>query len=80
MNYWPAEVTGLGELQDQFFRYLEMLRRRFGSETAEEVKRMPNHRLERDLLTSKLAVPDVLLPAEDAAGRTPLAQLELMSG
>ncbi len=26
MNYWPAEVTGIGELQDQFFRYLEMLR------------------------------------------------------
>lgn len=26
MNYWPAEVCGIGELHDQFFRYLEMLR------------------------------------------------------
>ncbi len=26
MNYWPAEVTGLSELHDQFFRYIEMLR------------------------------------------------------
>ena len=26
MNYWPAEVCGLSELHDEFFRYLEMLR------------------------------------------------------
>jgi alpha-L-fucosidase 2 len=26
MNYWPAEVCGLGALHDQFFRYIEMLR------------------------------------------------------
>jgi len=26
MNYWPAEVCGLGELHEQFFRYIEMLR------------------------------------------------------
>ncbi len=26
MNYWPAEVTGLSELHEQFFGYLELLR------------------------------------------------------
>ena len=26
MNYWPANVCGMPELHDQFFRYLEMLR------------------------------------------------------
>ncbi|MDZ4798428.1 MAG: glycoside hydrolase family 95 protein [Bryobacteraceae bacterium] len=26
MNYWPAEVTGLSDLHDEFFRYIEMLR------------------------------------------------------
>ncbi|MDX2149254.1 MAG: glycoside hydrolase family 95 protein [Bryobacteraceae bacterium] len=26
MNYWPAEVTALSELHDQFFRYIERLR------------------------------------------------------
>jgi len=26
MNYWPAEVCGLGGLHDPFFRYIEMLR------------------------------------------------------
>jgi alpha-L-fucosidase 2 len=26
MNYWPAEVCGIGELHDQFFQYIEMLR------------------------------------------------------
>jgi alpha-L-fucosidase 2 len=26
MNYWPAEVCGLGALHDPFFRYIEMLR------------------------------------------------------
>ena len=25
MNYWPAEVCGLSELHEEFFRYLEML-------------------------------------------------------
>lgn len=26
MNYWPAEVCGLADLHDQFFKYIEMLR------------------------------------------------------
>ncbi|MBI1918310.1 MAG: radical SAM protein [Planctomycetes bacterium] len=58
--------------------YLDMLRRRFGPETAAQVERMSSHRLERDLLTGKLAVPDVLLSVNDAEShRTPLVQLEL---
>src|SRR5262249_20059123 len=52
-------------------RYLDMLRRRSGPETAAEVERMTSHRLERDLLTGQLTVPDILLPAEDTVGRTP---------
>jgi radical SAM superfamily enzyme YgiQ (UPF0313 family) len=61
-------------------RYLDRLRHRFGPETVAQVEQMTAHRLERDLLTGKLVVPDVLLPAADATGRTPLAQLELAAG
>src|SRR5438477_6527899 len=62
-------------------RYLDMLRRHFGPDTAEQVERMPSHRLERDLLNGRLAVPEVLLPAEDGKSHgTPLVPLELASG
>jgi hypothetical protein len=43
-------------------RYLGMLAARFGRGTVEAVQRMTAHRLERDLLTGKLSVPDTLLP------------------
>jgi alpha-L-fucosidase 2 len=33
MNYWPAEVCGLGALHDPLFRYIEMLRP-YGEKTA----------------------------------------------
>lgn len=44
--------------------YLALLAARFGPGAVEHVRRMTEHRLERDLLTGKLAVPDRLLPAE----------------
>jgi radical SAM superfamily enzyme YgiQ (UPF0313 family) len=47
-------------------RYLDMVRRRFGPETAAHVQQMTTYRLERDLLTGKLQVPAVTLPAEGA--------------
>ncbi len=36
MNYWPAEVTGLGELHEPFLRFLAALRER-GRKTARDV-------------------------------------------
>jgi radical SAM superfamily enzyme YgiQ (UPF0313 family) len=45
-------------------RYLAMLAARFGHDTLTHVRQMTSHRLERDLLTGKMAVPDRLLPAE----------------
>ncbi len=44
-------------------RYLAMLAARFGPGTVENVRRMTEHRLERDLLTGRMSAPDVLLPA-----------------
>jgi radical SAM superfamily enzyme YgiQ (UPF0313 family) len=56
-------------------RYLEMVGRKFGAETVEDIRRMTNARLERDLLTGKLEVPPTLLPREDtAAGLLTLGQ------
>jgi radical SAM superfamily enzyme YgiQ (UPF0313 family) len=52
-------------------RYLDMLSRRFGEGTAEEIRWMTEYRLERDLLTGRLQVPPTLLPV----GRTPLEVL-----
>ncbi len=46
--------------------YLEMLGRRFGSETVAQIREMTGHRLERDLLTGRLEVPAVTLPEEGA--------------
>jgi radical SAM superfamily enzyme YgiQ (UPF0313 family) len=47
--------------------YLEMMQRRFGSETLAEIRRMTAHRLERDLLSGRLDVPLITLPAETTA-------------
>jgi radical SAM superfamily enzyme YgiQ (UPF0313 family) len=57
--------------------YLEMVRRRFGPETVAHIGQMAGYRLERDLLTGKLRVPPVTLPAEDAPrGPAELQQLQ----
>ncbi|MBN9122097.1 MAG: radical SAM protein [Planctomycetes bacterium] len=45
--------------------YLEMVGRRFGAKSVEDVRRMTAHRLERDLLTGALSVPPTLLPSDD---------------
>jgi hypothetical protein len=47
--------------------YLDMVRRRFGSETVTHLRDMASHRLERDLINGKADVPLVTLPREDAA-------------
>lgn len=52
-------------------RYLEMIERRFGTETVSEIRKMTDYRLERDLLTGKLEVPPTHLPREEAA-RAPM--------
>src|SRR5262249_49394188 len=46
-------------------RYLDMVRGRFGEGTVEDIRRMTAHRLERDLLSGALAVPEALLPREE---------------
>jgi radical SAM superfamily enzyme YgiQ (UPF0313 family) len=57
-------------------RYLEMIRRRFGTETVAQIQEMTGSRLDRDLLSGKLDVPSVLLPSEDAAsGKRELLQV-----
>ncbi len=62
-------------------RYLDRVQRRFGAETVAQMRQMTAHRLDRDLLTGQLAVPQVLLPTEETeTGRTPLMQLELAAG
>lgn len=45
--------------------YLEMIRSRFGPDTVAQIEQMTRCRLERDLLTEKLATSDDLLPAEE---------------
>ncbi|MFO0843035.1 MAG: radical SAM protein [Gemmataceae bacterium] len=47
--------------------YLAMIEGRFGAATADHLRQMTSHRLERDLLRGTLGVPEVLLPAEDAS-------------
>jgi radical SAM superfamily enzyme YgiQ (UPF0313 family) len=44
--------------------YLEMMESKFGLAAADHIRHMTCHRLDRDLLTGKLDMPDVLLPAE----------------
>ena len=53
--------------------YLEMIRRRFGAKSIEDIRRMTAHRLERDLLTGALDVPPTLLPPDDSSA--PAAEL-----
>lgn len=59
-------------------RYLDMIERRFGRVTVSEIERMTGYRLTRGLLDGTLAVPDVLLPQEDApASWQPVEELQL---
>lgn len=44
--------------------YLEMVERRFGQTTVEQIRRMTSHRLERDLLNGKMAVAATVMPRE----------------
>jgi radical SAM superfamily enzyme YgiQ (UPF0313 family) len=43
-------------------RYLDMVARRFGPETVAHIRHMASHRLERDLLQGKVAIPQSVLP------------------
>ncbi|GIW78357.1 MAG: hypothetical protein KatS3mg105_0164 [Gemmatales bacterium] len=45
-------------------RYLDMIARRFGPAAVAQIRSMTSHRLERDLLSGKLNVPDVLFPRQ----------------
>jgi radical SAM superfamily enzyme YgiQ (UPF0313 family) len=57
-------------------RYLEMIARRFGAETVEQIRQMTGYRLERDLLSGKMDVPLTLLGGEPAGSeRLALAEL-----
>ncbi len=56
--------------------YLGHVRRLFGEETVAHLREMTGYRLERDLLSGKLDVPETLLPKEEA---TALQQLELIA-
>jgi radical SAM superfamily enzyme YgiQ (UPF0313 family) len=62
-------------------RYLEMVEKRFGPETVRHIREMSGYRLERDLLTGRMEVPDTLLPAADApqVWQTPLESPRLVS-
>lgn len=55
--------------------YLEMIGRRFGAKSVEDIRRMTAHRLDRALLTGELNVPPTLLPADDTAAPVELVQL-----
>ncbi len=48
-------------------RYLDMVQRRFGPETAAAIRQMTAIRLQRDLLRGELEVPLITLPAEKAS-------------
>ncbi len=60
-------------------RYLDMVGRRFGTETVAHIQHMTGYRLERDLLTGALQVPQQLLPREEPAATwtQPLEQLQV---
>jgi radical SAM superfamily enzyme YgiQ (UPF0313 family) len=53
--------------------YLDMVRRRFGGKSVEDIRRMTAHRLDRDLLSGALNVPPVLLPPDE--GGAPAGEL-----
>jgi radical SAM superfamily enzyme YgiQ (UPF0313 family) len=66
-RYVPARAVV--QFRDEAFlkyytnrRYLEMVERRFGSQTVARILQMTSYRLERDLLSGKLQVPSVTLP------------------
>jgi radical SAM superfamily enzyme YgiQ (UPF0313 family) len=48
-------------------RYLQMVERRFGTETVEHIRQMTGYRLQRDLLDGTMDVAPTLLPSDDPA-------------
>jgi anaerobic magnesium-protoporphyrin IX monomethyl ester cyclase len=59
-------------------RYLDMVERRFGAETVAHIHQMTGYRLERDLLTGRLDVPETLLPREESTERLTLQRMPLL--
>jgi radical SAM superfamily enzyme YgiQ (UPF0313 family) len=60
-------------------RYLDMVERRFGSETVAHLKDMTSHRLERDLISGKLNVPPTTLPREGPRTEAPATLLQVQA-
>jgi radical SAM superfamily enzyme YgiQ (UPF0313 family) len=58
--------------------YLEMVSKRFGTATVEQIRQMTGFKLQRDLLESGTAGPERLLPKEEA-NRTWVAEPELVT-
>jgi radical SAM superfamily enzyme YgiQ (UPF0313 family) len=58
-------------------RYLEMVSEKFGGETVEHIRKMTEHRLERDLLMGRLEVAPSLLPQENGITSMPPEFFEL---
>jgi anaerobic magnesium-protoporphyrin IX monomethyl ester cyclase len=60
--------------------YLDMIGRRFGAETVAHIEQMTSYRLERDLLSGAMQVPEKRLPREEpgAVWKQPLEQIEIM--
>ncbi|HWG44469.1 MAG TPA: B12-binding domain-containing radical SAM protein [Gemmataceae bacterium] len=57
--------------------YLDMVERRFGTETVAHLREMTGHTLERHLLNGKLNVPPTLLPEEKVETTENLIQLQM---
>src|SRR6185437_12454385 len=57
--------------------YLDMVERRFGTETVAHLREMTGHTLERHLLNGKLNVPPTLLPEEKVETAENLIQLQM---
>lgn len=81
-RYLPArEVLGF---RDEAFikyytdrQYLDMVEKRFGTETVTHIKQMTHHTLERDLLTGTGNVSLMTLPADDGGRTEPSALIQL---
>ena len=58
-------------------QYLNMLERRFGADSAESIRQMTRHKLERDLLTGPLKASEALLPPSGAYFGQPALQESL---
>lgn len=58
-------------------QYIDMVERRFGSETVAHLREMTSHQLERHLLDGRLSVPPRLLPAESPVCAEPSELLSL---